>query len=53
MGLVDKDPLVRLLEELTKRMASARASLAGGNPPETDGARGTGEVTRPGAVSLS
>jgi hypothetical protein len=34
MGLVDKDPLVRLLEELTKRMASARASLAGGNPPD-------------------
>jgi len=34
MGLVEKDPLVRLLEELTKRMAAARASLAGGNPPD-------------------
>ena len=34
MGLVEKDPIVRLLEELTKRMASARASLAGGDPPD-------------------
>ncbi|MGD0528337.1 MAG: hypothetical protein ABSE49_24590 [Polyangiaceae bacterium] len=33
MGLVEKDPIVRLLEELTKRMAAARASLAGGDPP--------------------
>ncbi|HEY5241977.1 MAG TPA: hypothetical protein VIJ22_10950 [Polyangiaceae bacterium] len=34
MGLVEKDPLVRLLEELTKRMAAARASLTGGSPPD-------------------
>ena len=34
MGLVEKDPIVRLLEELTKRMAAARASLTGGNPRE-------------------
>jgi hypothetical protein len=32
MGLIEKDPLVRLLEELTKRMAGARASLGGGHP---------------------
>ncbi len=32
MGLVEKDPIVRLLEELTKRMAAARASLTGGDP---------------------
>ncbi len=34
MGLVEKDPIVRLLEELTKRMAAVRASLAGGSPPD-------------------
>jgi hypothetical protein len=34
MGLIEKDPIVRLLEELTKRMAAARASLAGGHPPD-------------------
>ena len=34
MGLFEKDPVVRLLEELTKRMAAARAALAGGNPLE-------------------
>ncbi len=34
MGLVEKDPLVQLLEELTKRMAAARVSLAGGDPVE-------------------
>jgi hypothetical protein len=32
MGLVEKDPIVRLLEELTNRMAAVRASLAGGSP---------------------
>jgi hypothetical protein len=32
MGLFEKDPIVRLLEELTKRMAAARESLAGGDP---------------------
>ena len=43
MGLVEKDPIVRLLEELTKRKAAARASLADGSPPDAlatiDGAR--------------
>lgn len=34
MGLIEKDPIVRLLEELSKRMAAARASLAGGDPPD-------------------
>ncbi|HEX3343823.1 MAG TPA: hypothetical protein VHS09_04585 [Polyangiaceae bacterium] len=34
MGLVEKDPLVRLLEELTKRKAATQASLAGGRPAE-------------------
>jgi len=34
MGLVEKDPLVRLLEELTKRKAAVRASLTDGNPPD-------------------
>ncbi|HEY3817667.1 MAG TPA: hypothetical protein VGL81_10870 [Polyangiaceae bacterium] len=33
MGLIEKDPIVRLLEELTKRMTAVRASLAGGDPP--------------------
>ena len=32
MGLFQKDPIVRLLEELTKRMAAVRVSLAGGSP---------------------
>jgi hypothetical protein len=32
MGLFEKDPIVRILEELTKRMAAARAALAGGDP---------------------
>jgi hypothetical protein len=32
MGLFEKDPIVRLLEELTKRMVAARASLTGGDP---------------------
>jgi hypothetical protein len=43
MGLFERDPIVRLLEELTKRMAAARESLAGGNPRDAlvaiDGAR--------------
>jgi hypothetical protein len=34
MGLFEKDPVVRLLEELTKRMVAARASLASGAPGE-------------------
>jgi hypothetical protein len=34
VGLFEKDPLVKLLEELTKRMAAARASLTGGTPRE-------------------
>jgi hypothetical protein len=34
MGLFEKDPIVRLLEELTKRMASMRAALAAGNPQD-------------------
>jgi hypothetical protein len=34
LGLVEKDPIVRLLEELTKRMAAVRASLTGGSPPD-------------------
>jgi hypothetical protein len=32
MGLVEKDPIAALLEELTKRKAAVRASLSGGNP---------------------
>src|SRR5580693_5078222 len=43
MGLFERDPIVRLLEEMTKRMAAARESLAGGNPADAvvalDGAR--------------
>jgi hypothetical protein len=34
MGLFERDPIVRLLEELTKRMASMRAALASGNPED-------------------
>jgi hypothetical protein len=34
MGLFEKDPVVRLLEELSKRMAAIRASLAGGSAPD-------------------
>jgi hypothetical protein len=34
MGLIEKDPIVRLLDELSTRMAAARASLAGGHPPD-------------------
>jgi hypothetical protein len=32
LGLFEKDPVVRLLEELTKRMAAVRAALTGGDP---------------------
>jgi hypothetical protein len=34
MGLFERDPIVLLLEELTKRMAAARQALANGNPGE-------------------
>ncbi|HEY8038929.1 MAG TPA: hypothetical protein VIF15_04015 [Polyangiaceae bacterium] len=32
MGLFEKDHVVRLLEQLTKRMAAARGLVAGGRP---------------------
>jgi hypothetical protein len=51
MGLVEKDPIVRLLEELTKRMAAARASLAGGSPPDALAAVADARRTLAGALA--
>ncbi len=53
MGLIEKDPIVRLLEELTKRMASARASLAGGHPPDALAAVDQARRTLGGALASS